>query len=75
MEDLKAGMQIMHNARAVELLYLIATIHKNGQPVCYFWKAKLLFVQPEETVEQILEGDMFSHLHTEKKHEPTGKTI
>lgn len=56
------GIQIMHNGRAIELLYKIADLPKGrGQ----LWRAKMLFVdQPDQDV-TIAPKDVCRALHTQ----------
>ena len=60
--ELVAGLQVMHQTRALELLYLVTTTPT--KPPTQYWKCKLLFVEPQEVVEQFIEGDRVTKLHS-----------
>ena len=57
------GLRIMHNGRAIELLYRVGDVPKNGGQI---WRAKMLFVNaPDEDV-TIRPTDECRALHTER---------
>lgn len=63
MQQLSVGMQIVHDGRAIELLYRIATFQSaNGKREV--WKVRLLFVEPEEVLELFEPHDTYSFIHT-----------
>lgn len=63
MQQLTVGMKIVHDGRAIELLYRVATFasaHGSRQ----VWKALLLFVEPQEVLELFEPHDTFSFIHS-----------
>lgn len=58
------GLQIMHNGRALELLYRVTDLPKDGGQV---WRAKMLFVDAPDQDVIIRPTDECRALHSERK--------
>ena len=59
--ELTTGTCLMHNSRAVELLYKVAS-DKN----CEVWRIKTLFTDPVEDFELFRYGEPVTRIHTQR---------
>jgi hypothetical protein len=62
LEDLRVGLQLVHNREPVELLYF-----ERRNPTADLWWVRPLFTHLPERPEVFRTSDSFSYLHTSRK--------